>query len=220
VSSTARGQGVGEALLRGTLTDLQARGVRTVGLYSVPKAVTLYRRLGFVEEGAPVEAWGIDLAEHDPAPPPRGVRLARPEDTAALAPLDLPRFGFDRTALLQRLFEDYPRTSFVLEREGQPRGFIVAKPSATGTEIGPGVLADPEDEEGAGALLDAALAALTAEGVTGADLALRGENRMGRALLKTRGFTERFTTFPMFHGAPGHRGAPASILAIGGLEKG
>lgn len=220
VAPTERGRGLGEALLRGSLADLDGRGVETVGLYSVPRAVTLYERLGFRREGPDAWMWGVDDAARVPTAPrdPR-VRLLAPGDVARAARLDAPRFGAHRERFLARLARDYPATAFVAEDQGALLGYALAKPSPTGTEIGPAALLG-DDASVAAPLLDAVVEALKDLGVADLGVAVRAESPAAHSWLQERGFTRRFPTTPMFRGAPGHRGAPAAILAIGGLEKG
>ena len=60
VDEAARGQGVGEALVREALRRATELGVRTVELTSMPyreAANRLYRRLGFVRKPTNVYVW-------------------------------------------------------------------------------------------------------------------------------------------------------------------
>ena len=111
----ARGRGVGSDLTRSALRWLS--GKRTVQLLSTPKAVPLYRRLGFVDEGeylvlrAPLSLEPIDH--------PR-IRVATEADTETILALDRAATGEDRSRLL---LWARPWTGFVVERDGELLGF-------------------------------------------------------------------------------------------------
>jgi ribosomal protein S18 acetylase RimI-like enzyme len=60
VDESARGQGVGEALVQAALDAAREAGVRSVGLTSAPEraaANRLYRRLGFEQRATNVYVW-------------------------------------------------------------------------------------------------------------------------------------------------------------------
>ena len=60
VDEAARGQGIGEALVREAMRRATELGVRTVELTSMPyreSANRLYRRLGFVRKPTNVYVW-------------------------------------------------------------------------------------------------------------------------------------------------------------------
>jgi len=60
VDESARGQGVGEALVRAALAAAAEAGARSVGLTSAPEreaANRLYRRLGFEQRATNVYVW-------------------------------------------------------------------------------------------------------------------------------------------------------------------
>jgi len=68
VDTSARGHGVGEALVSAALTEARARGVRTVDLTSRPSrdaAIRLYQRLGFIVRDSHVYRY---TARHGPEP--------------------------------------------------------------------------------------------------------------------------------------------------------
>lgn len=59
VRAECRGQGFGGAVLAALIERARARGLRTVFLHAQTHAVDFYRRLGFVETGAPFMEAGI-----------------------------------------------------------------------------------------------------------------------------------------------------------------
>ena len=60
VLRAARGTGVGVALMDAMMCAARARGLQQVELSAQTHAAGFYRRLGFVEEGAPFEEAGIE----------------------------------------------------------------------------------------------------------------------------------------------------------------
>ncbi len=60
VLRAARGTGVGVALMDELIRAARSRGMRRVELAAQTHAAGFYRRLGFVEEGAPFEEAGIE----------------------------------------------------------------------------------------------------------------------------------------------------------------
>ncbi len=111
----ARGQGIGSELTRSALRWLS--GMRTVQLLSTPKAVPLYRRLGFIDEGeyvvlrAPLSLEPIDHPM---------IRAATEADTETILALDRAATGEDRSSLL---LWARPWRGFVFELEGELLGF-------------------------------------------------------------------------------------------------
>jgi GNAT superfamily N-acetyltransferase len=110
----ARGRGIGSELTRSALRWLS--GTRTVQLLSTPKALPLYQRLGFVDEGqyvvlrAPLSLEPIDHPT---------LRAATEAHTETIIALDRAATGEDRS----RLVLARPWTAFVFERDGEPLGF-------------------------------------------------------------------------------------------------
>ncbi|MHB8587020.1 MAG: GNAT family N-acetyltransferase [Thermoplasmatota archaeon] len=244
VSPTARGRGVGEGILRRLLAAASERKVETVRLYSVPKAVGLYRRVGFVEEGS-VHALYAEALRETPnrdravaasSKSQRGVGVleVKAADVAAWIPgvvaFDALAFGAPRDALLRSLLADPRATLFILsgdiqdpplparsrapERGAEVRGYLIRRAGAT-TELGPGVVRGASPED-AWALLDHAIARAT----TPVEMGIPAENPTATRWAHERGFVQAFEGTRMRWGADRYRGNPTSIVAAGGLEKG
>jgi len=96
-----RRRGFGAMLLTTALEFADRRGIATVGLDATPMGAPLYRKFGFVDEGA-VERW-----QHDPIAITATRESSTPAGTVtpfALDPrLDREIFGADRSALLSIL---------------------------------------------------------------------------------------------------------------------
>lgn len=217
VRPDARGRGLGARLVDAALALAAARGVETVGLYSVLPAVSLYERAGFVKRGRVLSLHGAGRGGRGGALPAAVAPL-----NAAWLPeverLDARRSGDDRGRMIRALATAFPRTSFVLSEGGRLRGFVITKTSESGAEIGPLVVADPADADAFATLYDAALAALPAGEPV--EVGVRAENATALALLKDRGFAESFPGIPMYRGEPGHELDPLATGAVAGMEKG
>lgn len=169
VSPAFRGRGYAQQLLRHALGALASNGLGGV-LDATPAGYPVYVQEGFVD------SWGFRRYRRDPAfPTPtriertpnrasRGtaaasftVRAVDEKDWPAIAALDLPAFGADRTPLLRRLAQRLPHAAHVAELDGAIVGFVLGRDGREAAHVGPLVAADAA---AAYALLDAALAPL------------------------------------------------------------
>lgn len=213
VRPESRGRGVGARLVDGALALAQERGVDTVGLYSVPKAVTLYERADFRLAGGVTSLTG-EAGGRAPA----GVQPFSPDRVADVAAFDAKHAGDDRSRMLRILVEEFPDSAFVLEGStGELRGFAIAKTSAVGAELGP-VVARPGDEAALADLYDAALAALPAGEPV--EVGVFDSHEAARRLLHTRGFRPAFPAVAMYRGPALREADPFAIGGVAGMEKG
>jgi GNAT superfamily N-acetyltransferase len=139
VEESARGHGIGKALVGHALDVLDRRRVPTVRLDATALGQHLYEGLGFVEQYA--------LARYE-GTPPRAMEMAASEPASSdewerLAILDQAITGIDRRALLSRLFAEQP-ADVRLDRVGaQLAGYLTARPGRRAVQIGP-CIASPE----------------------------------------------------------------------------
>lgn len=199
VDATARGRGVGAALVAQARRDAER-----VALYSVEKAVTLYERAGLVAHGT---LHAMRATRPKPSSIPyAGVRPAGADDLPEMSALDREVTGMDRGRLLRALVAAHPAR--VVHHHGRLLGFGVAKVYADVTEIGPVVA---QTAHAAWGIIDDILRATQGPH----DIALHRPADEARR----RGFVPTFQATPMFRG-----GAPAWDLsryhAAAGLEKG
>ncbi len=213
VEPAFRGRGVGAQLVDAALAEADARTLETVGLYSVLPAVSLYRRAGFRALGDV----GSFRAIVRPRPFPSGIVPLAAANLADVERLDRRASGDGRRPMLRVLRQAFPRSSFALVGADGLRGFVVAKPSPTGGEIGP-LAIEPGDEDALAALYDAALASLPS-GV-GVEAGVPLAHAAAVRLLEARGFEKSFPAVAMHRGAPGHEGNPMATGAVAGMEKG
>ena len=142
-----RRKGYASRLLRIASAELERRGQLPV-LDATPAGREVYRREGFRD------TWGFKRFRLDHLAPAQAGGEARPiEDWENLLALDAEAFGGSRGRLLRALSSRMPRCA--LELPG--RGFVLARDGREASQIGPLVA---RDEDGALALLQAALAAV------------------------------------------------------------
>lgn len=203
VHADLRGEGVGARMVDDALRD-----ARTVGLYAVEKAVTLYERAGFAAYG---EAWALRAERAQPRRPAVTDPM-RTEDLREVARLDREATAMDRGYLVRALHRAYPDGGRVVRRGGRVVGYGFAKTSPGLTEIGPVVSTDATT---ASAIMDALLALTDGPH----EMTVLGDNPEARSLAEARGFAPAFRTVLMFHGKP-PAWQPHRLHAAAGLEKG
>ncbi len=170
VAPEFRGHGLAARLLRHALAELSSDGRGGV-LDATPAGRPVYARAGFVD------SWGFRRYRRDAAhpvlAPPQAcaaapafassraslpacrIRPLRESDWPAIAALDLPVFGADRSPLLRRLAARLPQAAHVARRDGATLGFVLGRDGREAVQLGPLVA---EDAATACVLLDAALA--------------------------------------------------------------
>jgi GNAT superfamily N-acetyltransferase len=136
VEESARGRGVGKALLSRALEFLDQRRIASVRLDATPLGRPLYERLGFVEQ------FSLVRCEGTPTPAPGvGVEEALPQEWEALAALDAEATRTDRRRLLLRLFAEQPGSVRVVRDGGRPCGFLASRPGRMAVQLGPCIAA-------------------------------------------------------------------------------
>jgi len=213
VKPEKRGRGVGTELMRQAIEHLQWKGVETIRLDAVPKAVPLYRRLGFVEECRSLRFRGT-WARYSAS----DVRLMQSSHLEDVFALDMRCFGADRSRVLIRLFQDFPELCFVSYIDSEIAGYVMARRTTEGGKIGPWVCRpDGPGRERAEPLLRAALNAFDGQTIS---VGVLEENPLSQEILKRYGFSEGPWSVRMRLGPDRHRGDPQSIFAIGAAAKG
>jgi GNAT superfamily N-acetyltransferase len=211
VRSKARGRGIGADLLIHAEDLLKARGVQTIHLDGVLKALGLYERNGFYKVCRSWRFFGHLAGEISPH-----VRTMKEVDLPQVILLDRTAFGADRSFFLKRRHELYPQLCLVsLEGERitgyimgcQGKGWVSAGPWVVGVDV-----AQPID------LLKAF--ALQA-GDTQVSIGILDKNQPARNLVRQFGFTERpDSPWRMASGACHDLGTSPLCYAIGSAAKG
>jgi len=205
VAPDARGAGIAARLMENTFD-----GAENLGLYSVPKAVTLYERLGFKTQG---EAFSYRAEAASPKRKNTGAKpLLTANDSAGVLKLDKDATGMDRADLLVALSKAYPENVKVIHERNRVVAYGIAKTGASFTELGPIVSQTP-------AARDAVLDALLQISPAPHEVTVLGNNTSAIAALEERGFHRKLRTIPMFRGTP-PKWRSSMMAAAAGLEKG
>jgi predicted N-acetyltransferase YhbS len=138
VAKRLRGMGIGTALMRHALDDLDLRAVRTVRLDATPLGQPIYEKLGFTPEYALARYAGVlgnVQVERDAAT--CRIRGAGQGDIERLIEIDREVTGTTREKLLSRLFRERPGGVRVAERSGSLVGYLAVRPGNTALQLGP-----------------------------------------------------------------------------------
>lgn len=222
VSSKLRGKNLGGALIAHAIGYLEAAGARGVRLWAYENTVALYKKYGFADDGLRSRRWigyGHTKHESEPVRAPKGCAVF-PLNALTLPsvfPLDRGAFGADRARVLERIALDNPKGGLLARAgDGAPAGFLLAKMSPKGCEVGPWVV-DPKHAAWAvPCLVQAAVEKLAGQSV---ELGVYTGRADVEELLGDHGFHAGFETVRMTRGqAPSEE--VGAICAIGALEKG
>jgi predicted N-acetyltransferase YhbS len=132
VARTHRNEGIGSSLVQAAIRYLIRSHVRSIGLYCYPENKSMYERLGFRTIGGFVR---LSISRRTR----RRVAENRQVPFREILRIDRRAFGADRTRLLRRLLDEFPR-SWTWTLDGSlVSGYAVVKPYQDSSEIGPSV---------------------------------------------------------------------------------
>jgi len=142
VDPSTRRMGIGSRLFDRALDAVV--GCRTIALDATPAGQGLYARRGFEPR------FEIDRLVTGHLPPPDGdlpseVKPIAEEDWPAIAALDRPIFGADRTPVLRALWARAPRLAWAQVREGRLTGYCLGRAGSRYIQLGPVVAETTED---------------------------------------------------------------------------
>lgn len=205
-----RRQGIATQLMGAGLDYLKEQGIATIKLDATPAGRPAYQALDFVEE-ALVERWeGVA----------RSALVKNPDVASSVSPmllhaLDRQAFGADRSRLLNLLVGDSCAPPLALTtRNGQSKGYCLARRGTAASYIGPLVAADGET---ALSLLDVMLDRLAGEKVY---VDFYTGFCTGAAVLVERGFVKQRDLIRMRYGKETKAGTSDFVFAIAGPEIG
>jgi GNAT superfamily N-acetyltransferase len=191
VEPARRGSGLGRAVTRAVIEELETRGCRTLVLIATSMGRSVYEREGFdvLDEQVRFSIEGLP-AGSGPGDPL--VRPFEPDDFDAIAALDRFATGEDRRAVLASLVT--PSSTWVATGpDGTPGGYLARAPWRGGALIAP----DPDD---ALRLLETRRRSTGVSGRAGAGLI--GGNVVGLERLRAAGWQEEDSGVRMIRGEP------------------
>lgn len=211
VEKSTRRRGTGTKLVKEALEYMQKKDVKVPKLYCFPKRIPFYRRLGFKTEINVQVMVGkgkkISFSE---------VKHLSENALHEMLLLDKKIFGADRSRLLCRLHQEFPKNCFAAYYKKKFVGYIMANGSEDEYELGPWVCLPKYQNRYAEQLLRAGINSLDTKKI---DLSTPLNNIMIENILVNYSFKKQGIVVRM-----GCRdsslGNIESVLGIAGLDKG
>jgi GNAT superfamily N-acetyltransferase len=211
VNPEIRGKGVGAELMKQAIKRLTLAGAETIRLDGVQKAITLYERLGFKGE-----YWSLRYSGIAVKAPFKGVEPIVVEDLKQIMKLDSRFCGFDRDQKLTRVLKDFPHLCYKVSKNGEIRGFIMARLGTSNVRVGPWIC-DPKYGELAEYLLNA-----LASKVEGSKIwvGIPEFNRLSVNIIESKMFDQMPSSLRMCYGSLQNREDISGIFGVGAADKG
>jgi len=211
VEKSTRRRGTGTKLVKEALEYMQKKDVKIPKLYCFPKRIPFYRRLGFKTEINVQVMVGkgrkITFSE---------VKKLSEDTLYEILILDKKIFGADRSRLLYKLHQEFPKNCFAAYYKKKLVGYIMANGSEDEYELGPWVCLPKYQNRYAEQLLRAGINSLYPKII---DLSTPLNNMMIENILANYCFKKQGIAVRM-----GCRdsslGNIESVLGIAGLDKG
>jgi len=211
VEKSTRRCGTGTKLVKEALEYMQKKGVKIPKLYCFPKRILFYRRLGFKTEinVQVMVGKGKKIAFSE-------VKKLSENTLHEMLLLDKKIFGADRSQLLCKLHQEFPKNCFAAYHKKKLVGYIMANGSEDEYELGPWVCLPEYQNRYAEQLLRAGINSLDTKII---DLSTPLNNKMIEEVLVNYSFKKQGIAVRM-----GCResslGNLESVLGIAGLDKG
>lgn len=219
VRREARGHGIGPRLLRAAVEYLRHRGVVSIYLDGVAKALPFYELSGFRPVCGSLRFVGRLKGPALPQPdiPKTGpLRPMSKSDLPSVLALDREAFGADRGFFLERRLASNPGLSWVAEDDAGIAGFILGQPGKGIVAVGPWVVAErwPRPLDMLGPLVNAADGAPIRLGVLATNTAAV------TGIRSLPGMTEQPASLRMVLGPSNRLGNSPLCWAVGSPAKG
>lgn len=210
VLESCRGRQCGKILMEYGISYLSTRGAKSILIDAVPKALTLYERLGFRKICKSLRLEGTisgKASEH--------VRDMKVEDLTQISDMDAGLFGGKRNHFLKMRFSAHPEYCKVLATDTGVQGYIMGSTTVNSVRIGPWVMKELDTSA------ENLLLGLGTD-VTGEVLKIGVLERNKRALdlLYKYGFKERSFSWRMIYGEDSEATLSNNLYAICGPDRG
>lgn len=216
VDERFRKKGVGQRLIETVLRKLDSAGVSTVEVFAEKHVDKFYRRNGF----SPIEECAIfvkDLREGEFVESDhQGIRTIESSDIDDLLRIDRGICGFDRFRIINNFITHFPKLAFLSSDGGKLKGYVLARSSPLGSDVGPLISLDASRDT-AMKLLQSVLSVLPG-GVT----YLIGpiSNIVLTAIMRETGFIQKHLLVRMVRSSQRVKPYPAAMLGISATEYG
>jgi len=206
VLAACRQKNIGEQLMRHAMSYLEGEGARTIELDGVFPAVSLYRRLGFVDKYLSLRFYRPPGAAAGSASAPKTGH------SDSLVEFDLRKTGVKREHLLRRYCREFGQSAYAVGDTELSAYAIVRPTSDDRFTVAPFVA---QDTDSAGQLLSAVVAKYAAKGL---GMGVPEVNRDMVALLLREGFTYTQPSVRMYRGP--RRDYERHVYGIASPDKG
>ena len=206
-----RGHGVGASLMVHAIDYLNQRGVDSIRLDGVPKAIPLYNRLGFKDEYWSQRYIGKSTSHKTTLSSPM-----KEKDLESIYSLDLRYFKLDRKNLLKRKFEHNSECCFTSKKGNELVGYIMGKFDGDTIRVGPWIC-NPSYLYHAEELLLSLMSVYPRKKVW---IGCPAGNKSASGILSKHGFNSLPSSLRMCKGDCKHREDVMGIFGLGGPDKG
>ncbi len=136
VDKNYRGRGVSKTLLSNVITEIGAG--RSVKLDATPAGQKVYVKFGFTE-AYEIQRMTVPSISSKKLKYPKddSIRPIAPSDIANICAYDATAFGAYRNELIEFLFLNNRKKSFVVEKEGEIEGFVLGRRGSNYYHVGP-----------------------------------------------------------------------------------
>lgn len=193
VAEGSRGRKIGRALLDRALEGFAQRGVQSALLYAMPIAVDMYRRRGF-QVIRQVRCMTFSKTGRPDNHGAKDCSHMTEDDFDVVQKLDASVFGGLRRRTLEELAQEFPQHCFKCVRSGELRGYVMARTTPLGSDVGPWIA---RDDYAAERLLERVLASLPPGPVYIGGFA---DNKHWLTLMKIHGASTKFEAQLMVRG--------------------
>ncbi|MFW9960673.1 MAG: GNAT family N-acetyltransferase [Candidatus Thorarchaeota archaeon] len=210
VLESCRGQQCGKILMEHGISYLNTRGAKSILIDAVPKALTLYERLGFRKICKSLRLEGTisgKVAEH--------VRDMKLEDLTQISDTDASLFGGRRDHFLRMRFSTHPEYCKVLTTDTGVHGYIMGSTTLNSVRIGPWAMKEPTTS--AESLLLGLGTAVTGDILK---IGVLERNKKALDILYRYGFKERSFSWRMIYGEDTEATLSNNLYAIFGPDRG
>lgn len=209
VSEKYRGTGAGALLAKHAIRYLEAKKVKTVGLYSYVNVVPFYRKLGFKDDSEFIVLRGNGRSSKGIS----STRQALNSETGKIVKLDFHCLGFTRAKLLSSLLRAPSNFAHVAVENENLTGFAIAKVYDGTAQVGPVMCAEGRDE------ISVDLVCAIVSRLKGSEISMCIPEKKKKLLeaLSQMGFRENFRVIRMFYGEPLGNGC---VFVAESLERG
>ena len=215
VSENARGQSIGKRLLGSAMEYFESKHLDSVILYAADYAQSFYEKNGFKPDKL-VEIRRVHIPNPSRQRAAGSISRVSKRDIDEIVAIDEQLFGDSRGELISDLFEDFPEHSWKLVHGNKIEGYISARGTPVGYDLGPWVCRSGSVRD-AELILDRLLETFSPGGMY---VEIFRDNKYACGIVERMDCIERWPVVLMCRGEPRYRGDVGSVYGIPGVELG